>query len=98
VQCGNRLDTPRRLIAECAHLRRGTVPSRRTAGGRPAHVEEPVAVEPMTRAPTAPATRGFVAALRLEGVHKSFGETIAVAGIDLEIADGEFFSMLSPAS
>jgi len=37
------------------------------------------------------------AAVRLEAVRKVFGETEAVAGIDLEIADGEFFSMLGPS-
>jgi putative spermidine/putrescine transport system ATP-binding protein len=36
-------------------------------------------------------------ALRLERVVKRFGDVTAVAGIDLEIADGEFFSMLGPS-
>jgi len=36
-------------------------------------------------------------AVRLEGLVKRFGEVIAVAGVDLEIADGEFFSMLGPS-
>src|ERR1700761_8057925 len=36
-------------------------------------------------------------AIRLTGVRKSFGAVEAVAGIDLEIADGEFFSMLGPS-
>ncbi|MFF4394761.1 ABC transporter ATP-binding protein [Streptomyces sp. NPDC001480] len=36
-------------------------------------------------------------AIRLEGLAKSFGETTAVAGVDLEIRDGEFFSMLGPS-
>jgi putative spermidine/putrescine transport system ATP-binding protein len=36
-------------------------------------------------------------ALRLEGIVKRFGDVTAVAGIDLEIADGEFFSMLGPS-
>jgi putative spermidine/putrescine transport system ATP-binding protein len=36
-------------------------------------------------------------ALRLEGVIKRFGDVTAVDGIDLEIADGEFFSMLGPS-
>jgi putative spermidine/putrescine transport system ATP-binding protein len=35
--------------------------------------------------------------LRLEGVIKRFGDVTAVDGIDLEIADGEFFSMLGPS-
>ncbi|MBG0564360.1 ABC transporter ATP-binding protein [Actinoplanes aureus] len=36
-------------------------------------------------------------AIRLTGLRKSFGGVEAVAGIDLEIADGEFFSMLGPS-
>jgi putative spermidine/putrescine transport system ATP-binding protein len=36
-------------------------------------------------------------AIRLHHLRKSFGETTAVAGIDLEIRDGEFFSMLGPS-
>ncbi|MFF5078667.1 ABC transporter ATP-binding protein [Actinoplanes sp. NPDC000266] len=36
-------------------------------------------------------------AIKLTGLKKSFGAVEAVAGIDLEIADGEFFSMLGPS-
>ncbi|WP_030615343.1 ABC transporter ATP-binding protein [Streptomyces fulvoviolaceus] len=36
-------------------------------------------------------------AIRLRELRKSFGETTAVAGVDLEIRDGEFFSMLGPS-
>ncbi|MFF9407618.1 ABC transporter ATP-binding protein [Streptomyces anandii] len=36
-------------------------------------------------------------AIRLQGLRKSFGQTAAVAGVDLEIRDGEFFSMLGPS-
>ncbi|MFI8230441.1 ABC transporter ATP-binding protein [Streptomyces sp. NPDC085900] len=36
-------------------------------------------------------------AVRLRDLRKSFGETVAVAGVDLEIRDGEFFSMLGPS-
>jgi putative spermidine/putrescine transport system ATP-binding protein len=36
-------------------------------------------------------------AIRLTGLHKSFGAIEAVAGVDLEIANGEFFSMLGPS-
>jgi putative spermidine/putrescine transport system ATP-binding protein len=36
-------------------------------------------------------------AIRLSGLRKTFGHVEAVAGIDLEIADGEFFSMLGPS-
>ncbi|MCY1142419.1 ABC transporter ATP-binding protein [Actinoplanes sp. Pm04-4] len=36
-------------------------------------------------------------AIHLSGLRKSFGAVEAVAGIDLEIDDGEFFSMLGPS-
>ncbi|MFJ4782494.1 ABC transporter ATP-binding protein [Streptomyces sp. NPDC088794] len=36
-------------------------------------------------------------AIRLHELRKSFGGTTAVAGIDLEIRDGEFFSLLGPS-
>jgi putative spermidine/putrescine transport system ATP-binding protein len=41
--------------------------------------------------------RSTAPAVSLEGVRKRFGDVEAVAGIDLEIADGEFFSMLGPS-
>ena len=43
------------------------------------------------------AAPGEPAAVRLERVEKHYGDVVAVAGIDLEIADGEFFSMLGPS-
>ncbi|MFI5888270.1 ABC transporter ATP-binding protein [Streptomyces sp. NPDC051554] len=36
-------------------------------------------------------------AIRLRDLCKSFGQTQAVAGVDLDIVDGEFFSMLGPS-
>jgi putative spermidine/putrescine transport system ATP-binding protein len=36
-------------------------------------------------------------AIRLTGLTKSFGAVHAVAGLDLDIAEGEFFSMLGPS-
>ena len=36
-------------------------------------------------------------AVRLSGLRKSFGAVDAVAGVDLDIADGEFFAMLGPS-
>ena len=36
-------------------------------------------------------------AIRLRGLRKEFGSVVAVDGIDLEIANGEFFSMLGPS-
>jgi putative spermidine/putrescine transport system ATP-binding protein len=41
--------------------------------------------------------RGGAPAVKLERVVKRFGDVEAVAGIDLEIRDGEFFSMLGPS-
>ncbi|MEV6490843.1 ABC transporter ATP-binding protein [Actinoplanes sp. NPDC051633] len=38
-----------------------------------------------------------VSAIRLTGLRKTFGSTVAVDGIDLSIADGEFFAMLGPS-
>ncbi|HEY5247755.1 MAG TPA: ATP-binding cassette domain-containing protein, partial [Dermatophilaceae bacterium] len=35
--------------------------------------------------------------VRLVGLEKSFGEFAAVRGIDLEVAGGEFFSLLGPS-
>jgi putative spermidine/putrescine transport system ATP-binding protein len=37
------------------------------------------------------------AAVRLDGVTKRFGDTVAVDGIDLEVRQGEFFSLLGPS-
>jgi putative spermidine/putrescine transport system ATP-binding protein len=42
-----------------------------------------------------PTTAG--AAVRLVGVRKRFGDVVAVDGVDLEVREGEFFSMLGPS-
>jgi putative spermidine/putrescine transport system ATP-binding protein len=55
------------------------------------------AVAPEPASPARPIPAGPVPAVALRGVVKRFGELEAVAGIDLEIADGEFFSMLGPS-
>src|ERR1700748_3279598 len=44
-----------------------------------------------------PGTSGTTAAVRLSALHKSFGQVTAVAGVDLEVAEGEFFTMLGPS-
>ena len=41
--------------------------------------------------------RGAPAAIRCAGVRKSYGTVVAVDGVDLEIAQGEFFTMLGPS-
>ncbi|GAA0231632.1 ABC transporter ATP-binding protein [Cryptosporangium japonicum] len=42
-------------------------------------------------------TRDTAPAIELRGLRKTFGDVEAVAGIDLEIPDGEFFSLLGPS-
>ncbi len=37
------------------------------------------------------------AALKIRGVRKSYGAVVAVDGIDLEVGEGEFFTMLGPS-
>jgi spermidine/putrescine transport system ATP-binding protein len=53
-------------------------------------------------APTTPqasesAPRASTPAVRLIGLERRFGEVAAVDGVDLEIADGEFFSLIGPS-
>ncbi len=48
----------------------------------------PVSEAPVTEAPTA---------VRLVGVRRRYGDVEAVAGVDLEIAKGEFFTLLGPS-
>ena len=36
-------------------------------------------------------------AVRLSGVERKFGDAYALRGIDLDIADGEFFSLIGPS-
>jgi putative spermidine/putrescine transport system ATP-binding protein len=64
------------------------------ASGPVAMVPEP-AVASSGRATVKPSAAE--PAVRLVGVTKRFGDVEAVAGVDLEIADGEFFSMLGPS-
>ena len=56
-----------------------------------------MAVESNQPVPLAYGGERAPSAVRLEGVTKRFGEVVAVDGIDLEIGDGEFFSMLGPS-
>jgi putative spermidine/putrescine transport system ATP-binding protein len=46
---------------------------------------------------TAPDPAAAVVAVRLEGVEKRYGDVVAVDGVDLDVRDGEFFSMLGPS-
>jgi putative spermidine/putrescine transport system ATP-binding protein len=52
-----------------------------------------------TLAPTATDNEPVVdvPAVRLDGIRRAYGDVVAVAGIDLDIAAGEFFTMLGPS-
>jgi len=50
-----------------------------------------------TQDPRPSAPGAGAAAVQLEGVEKRYGDVVAVAGVDLEVRDGEFFSMLGPS-
>ncbi len=43
------------------------------------------------------ARQGEHIAVRLDGVVKRFGDVVAVNGVDLDVREGEFFSMLGPS-
>ncbi|MDT4911343.1 MAG: putative spermidine/putrescine transport system ATP-binding protein [Pseudonocardiales bacterium] len=45
----------------------------------------------------APADAAVTSAIRLRALRKVFGSVVAVDGIDLDIADGEFFAVLGPS-
>jgi putative spermidine/putrescine transport system ATP-binding protein len=51
----------------------------------------PAASQPLAQPADAPAE------VRLEGLRKTFGDVVAVAGVDLEVREGEFFSLLGPS-
>jgi putative spermidine/putrescine transport system ATP-binding protein len=52
-----------------------------------------------TLAPTAPDPEAVAGApaVRLSGIRRVYGSVVAVAGVDLDIAAGEFFTMLGPS-
>jgi putative spermidine/putrescine transport system ATP-binding protein len=53
--------------------------------------------QPQTQVQPARAETGPPAAVRFVGVTKRFGDVVAVDGVDLEVREGEFFSMLGPS-
>ncbi|HEY2311392.1 MAG TPA: ABC transporter ATP-binding protein [Gaiellaceae bacterium] len=52
-----------------------------------------------TLAPSAPETQqpAAVPAVRLSGIRRAYGDVVAVAGVDLDIGAGEFFTLLGPS-
>src|SRR5581483_1499028 len=79
-----------RLIDRGDRLRDRSPPGRPAAGagGEPA-----AGGDHRVSDPTASATP----AISLQGVRKSFGRVVAVGGISLDIADGEFLTLLGPS-
>jgi putative spermidine/putrescine transport system ATP-binding protein len=58
----------------------------------------PVSLQEGTELRSEEAARsGAAAAVRLEAVRKSYGDVVAVDGVDLEIHAGEFFTLLGPS-
>jgi putative spermidine/putrescine transport system ATP-binding protein len=53
--------------------------------------------QPTPDVQTHPSAPGQQVAVRLEGVRKRFGDVEAVAGVDLDVVQGEFFSLLGPS-
>src|SRR6202521_3729813 len=72
---------------------RAREPSRALNKGRPVLARENLAEsrERETAGVTSPA------AISVTGLTKRFGDTVAIAGISLDIRDGEFFSLLGPS-
>jgi putative spermidine/putrescine transport system ATP-binding protein len=52
-----------------------------------------------TQAPAEPVPQAPAAApaVRLNGIRRTYGDVVAVAGVDLDIAQGEFFTLLGPS-
>ena len=64
----------------------------------PTDIRDPNAsAGPGSSTPSASAVPAATPAVRLEGVEKRYGDVVAVDGIDLDVRDGEFFSMLGPS-
>jgi putative spermidine/putrescine transport system ATP-binding protein len=53
--------------------------------------------QPQARLDDVAAPEGAGAAVRLIGVRKRFGDVVAVDRVDLDVREGEFFSMLGPS-
>jgi putative spermidine/putrescine transport system ATP-binding protein len=61
----------------------------------PTDLRDPIANAGADRPATPMATS--MPAVRLEAVSKHYGDVVAVDGVDLDVKDGEFFSMLGPS-
>jgi putative spermidine/putrescine transport system ATP-binding protein len=59
-------------------------------------INSPTGVEPVPAEGPAGSENG-AADVRLSGLRKSYGEVVAVGGVDLDVARGEFFTLLGPS-
>jgi spermidine/putrescine transport system ATP-binding protein len=55
------------------------------------------AADPSVLGRPVPSARGSAPAVRLVGLRRTYGELIAVDGLDVEVAEGEFFSLIGPS-
>jgi putative spermidine/putrescine transport system ATP-binding protein len=63
----------------------------------PTDMRDPIANAGVGRTVPATSPAPPAAAVRLEGISKHYGDVVAVERIDLDVRDGEFFSMLGPS-
>src|SRR5438445_5418444 len=75
-------------------MRKQAAEQRRPKMGRMG-AEDPSKVPPS--APQAEPPKQKKPALRIQGVRKSYGQVVAVAGVDLVVDEGEFFTLLGPS-
>jgi putative spermidine/putrescine transport system ATP-binding protein len=60
-------------------------------------VSQPAVDRPVNTLPLRREAIPAIPAVHLQQVRKAFGDVVAVAGVDLEIRQGEFFSLLGPS-
>jgi putative spermidine/putrescine transport system ATP-binding protein len=76
------------MVRNAQQIRLEAVASRRDNRSRMATLAPAASsAEPLAGAP----------AVRLSGVRRAYGDVVAVAGVDLDIAAGEFFTLLGPS-
>ena len=56
-----------------------------------------MSVQERTEEQALEARKSGAPAVRLDGIRKTYGDVVAVDGVDLEIAEGEFFTLLGPS-
>src|SRR6266511_6017153 len=76
-----------------------TCPSTRSRSTPRSSTSLPRLTEARTKGPSSapPDPTSKKPALRLDGVGKSYGHVVAVAGVDLVVEEGEFFTLLGPS-